>query len=158
MRKICLPIAALAMTLLALGTGADALVAQGGKPHDHHKMMIDQCAVECSKCQRECDSCGAHCAKMLAEGKKEHIKTLRTCQDCATHCGAAACIISRNGPFSDLICKACAEACARCGKACTEFKDDAHMKQCADECKKCEKACRDMLAHMKTTTSTSISK
>ena len=84
---------------------------------------------------------------MVAEGKKDHLTTLKTCQDCATHCAAAASIMSRKGPFSDLICKACAEACARCGEACAKFPDDRHMKKCAEECKKCEKACREMLRH-----------
>ena len=81
------------------------------------------------------------------QGKKEHAKTLATCQDCATHCSAAASIVARKGPFSDLICKACAEACARCGKACEQFPDDKHMKMCAEECRKCEKECREMLKH-----------
>jgi len=115
--------------------------------HDHHGGMFEKCAKACSDCQRACDSCGSHCAKLITEGKKEHLTTLRTCQDCATHCSAAACIVSRQGPFADLICKACAEACARCGKACAKFSDDEHMKMCADECKKCEKACRQMLEH-----------
>ena len=88
-------------------------------------------------------------ADLLAKGKKDHLRTLRTCQDCATHCGAAACITVRKGPFSDLICTACADACNRCGKACEKFKDDEHMKKCAEECFKCEKACREMLKHAK---------
>ena len=50
---------------------------------------------------------------------------------------------------SDLICQACAEACARCGEACEAHPEDAHMKKCAEECRKCEKACREMLEHVK---------
>ena len=68
---------------------------------------------------------------------------------CATHCGAAASVTARKGPFSDLICTACADACSRCGKACEKFKSDEHMKRCAEECFKCEKACREMLKHVK---------
>ena len=112
---------------------------------DHHGGPHDKCAKACSDCQRACDSCATHCARLLAAGKKDHLKTLATCQDCATHCSAAACIVSRKGPFTDLICKACMEACARCGKACAAFPDDKHMKQCAEECRRCEKACREML-------------
>jgi hypothetical protein len=85
---------------------------------------------------------------MVAQGKKEHQTTLRTCLDCATHCSAAAQITARRGPFSDLICKACAEACAKCGKECAKFSEDEHMKKCADECRRCEKACREMLTHL----------
>jgi hypothetical protein len=125
---------ALAMNLPAAGQG-------------HHGEYYDKCARACSDCQRSCDSCSTHCAHLLAEGKKEHHKTLATCQDCATHCAAAASIVARKGPFSDLICKACAEACERCGKACEAFPGDKHMKQCAEECRRCEKACREMLEH-----------
>jgi len=135
---------------------AVALILAGGvsrADHEHHAEFM-KCAKACSDCQRECDSCSVHCAKMVAEGKKDHLETLKTCQDCATHCAAAAAIMSRKGPFSDLICTACAEACARCGKACEKFPDDKHMKQCAEECRKCEKACREMLKYVKAHTKT----
>ena len=112
-------------------------------PAVHH--AFDKCATACSDCQRACDSCDAHCAKLLADGKKEHLKTLQMCQDCSTHCAAAASIVARKGPFAELICKACAEACRRCGKTCERFPDDPMMKKCAEECRKCETACRHML-------------
>lgn len=134
------------VTTLALGC---ALLFAGITPAgDHHHDLNDKCARACNDCQRICDACSTHCAKLVANGKKDHLTTLRTCQDCATHCSAAATIVSRNGPFSDLICTACAEACQKCGKACEKF-DDKMMKQCAEECFKCEKACREMLKHHK---------
>ena len=95
-----------------------------------------------------CDTCAAHCAFMLREGKKEHLTTLTTCQDCATVCSAAAQIVARGGPFSNTICTACAEACSLCAKECGTFPGDMHMKACAEECRKCEKACRAMVKHM----------
>jgi hypothetical protein len=134
----------------ALGAALVAALALAGNipAADHeHGDRYDKCARACSDCQRSCDSCASHCADLLAAGKKEHRKTLATCQDCATHCAAAASIVARKGPFSDLICKACAEACDRCGKACAAFPEDRHMKQCAEECRRCEKACREMLEH-----------
>ena len=39
-------------------------------------------------------------ALTVAEGKKEHLKTLRSCQDCAALCSTSAQIVSRAGPFS----------------------------------------------------------
>jgi len=107
--------------------------------------MFEKCATACSDCQRACDACSHHCGTMLAEGKKEHLTTLQTCQDCASVCAAASCVVARHGPFSDTLCKACAEACNRCGKECDKFPHDPMMKKCADQCKACEKACRDML-------------
>jgi hypothetical protein len=107
--------------------------------------MHEKCAAACSDCQRICDACARHCGAMLVEGKKEHLTTLQTCQDCAAVCAVAASIVARQGPFSDTICKACAEACNRCGKECDKFPNDPMMKKCAEICKSCEKACRDML-------------
>ena len=84
-------------------------------------------------------------------GRQEsHFKTLQTCQDCATACRAASCIVARNGPFSDLICTACADTCKRCGDACEKLQDDSMMEHYEDECRKCEKSCRDMLKHATT--------
>ena len=85
---------------------------------------------------------------MVVDGHKEHLETVRTCVDCATICASASAIVSKYGPFSDLICTACADACKRCGDACEKHGgDDPVMKACAAECRKCEKACREMLKH-----------
>lgn len=142
MRTFALSLLGLTATLaLCSGSVAD------DQPADHHGHAFDECARACSDCQRECDSCATHCRHMLAQGKKEHQTTLRTCLDCGDHCAAASRIMARRGVFSDLICKACADACARCGKECQKF-DDEHMKKCAAECRKCEKACREMLKNI----------
>jgi len=89
--------------------------------------------------------CLAHCVKMLADGKKEHLSTLHSCQDCATICSAAANIVARKGPFSEIICMSCVDACKQCGLECDKMKNDPVMKKCAEECRKCEKACQEML-------------
>jgi hypothetical protein len=147
MRYAMLPIFALTVGLF-LVSGSAAPADEKATSHDHHAAIHEDCARACNDCQRACDSCTTHCAILLSEGKKEHLKTLQTCQDCATHCAAAAGIVARGGPFADLICKACAEACKRCGDQCEKYKDDAHMKKCADACRKCEKSCRTMLKHL----------
>ncbi|HVA48770.1 MAG TPA: hypothetical protein VNH11_20560 [Pirellulales bacterium] len=113
--------------------------------HEHHAQPTSQCAAECGACQQACDSCAAHCLDLVSEGNKAHRETLQTCLDCAEICAAADQIVSRGGPFSGLICKACADACARCAAACERFTDDQHMSQCAKECRKCQSACETML-------------
>jgi hypothetical protein len=133
--------------MTAVGFAPSTTIAEEKATGHEQHMAFDQCAKACSKCERSCESCATHCATMLSQGHKEHFRTLQTCRDCATHCAAAAAIVSRMGPFSNLICTACAEACARCGKACEKFSEDKHMKQCAEECRKCEKECREMLKH-----------
>jgi hypothetical protein len=117
--------------------------------HEGHNAAFEKCAAECYACRRECESCSAHCVRLLAAGKTEHVKTLQTCRDCGDMCACAVGIISRHGPFADLICNACAEACARCEKACDRFTEEKHMKACAEECSRCEKACQEMLRHAK---------
>jgi hypothetical protein len=72
--------------------------------------------------------------------------TLATCLDCAAICATAAQVVSREGPFSNLICSACADACQRCCKECQQHSgDDLVMTRCAEECRKCETACREMV-------------
>lgn len=140
------------------GLSAGALAAMAGSAraqkagvvadHAEHDDVLQACAKACSDCQRACDMCTTHCAHQLHAGKAEHMTTLATCQDCADYCVAAAQIVARGGPFSAVICAACADACSMCGKECEKFPDDKHMKMCAEECRKCEKACRDMVKHV----------
>ena len=139
----------------AAGLSAIAVAALQGtsiadEPDEHRTHHRDagrlkKCAEACSACQRECDSCGSHCAMKLKEGSAKHAETLATCQDCADICSAASQIVSRGGPFAELICNVCADACAKCASACDKFRDDKHMRECAAECRRCEKACREMV-------------
>ena len=128
----------LAVPLAALALTAPASAAE----HDKHFM---QCAKACDDCARVCETCASHCGRLLAEGKKEHMITMQLCQDCAAVCESAGRILAKDGPMSQLICAACADACKRCGDECIKHVLDPMMKQCADECRKCEKACRDMI-------------
>jgi len=121
---------------------------QPGKAHaGHHDAAFEKCAKACADCALECDSCGRHCMEMVAEGKKEHLKTARTCADCAAICQAAACSAAKQGPLAGTICEACAKVCDACGNECDKFPNDEHMKKCARTCHDCAKACRDMVAH-----------
>lgn len=141
------------------GLSAAALAALGGnafaqgkrREHDRSRMdMFEKCSEACARCQRECDGCSTHCLEEVADGNKHHVETLQSCRDCADICSTAAEITARGGVYSDLICHACAEACARCAKACEQHgRDDKVMQKCAEECRRCEKACKEMLAHGK---------
>jgi len=144
-------VVALALAIVGLVAFAQQGQTQEKKTvHLEHNEMMQACAKDCSDCQRACDACATHCTHKLLEGKKEHLATLTDCQDCATVCAAAAQIVARGGPFSNIICTACVDACSRCGKACEQFPDDKHMKACAEECRKCETACKAMVKHIPT--------
>jgi hypothetical protein len=103
------------------------------------------CAKACDDCARMCEMCVAHCARLLGDGRKEHLDALRLCQDCAAVCEAAARVTAKDGPMSQLVCTACADACKQCGDACEKHPADPMLKRCAEECRKCEKACREMI-------------
>ncbi len=118
------------------------------QPGDAKMSHFMDCAKACDDCARICNMCAAHCTKMAVDGTKEHLVTARTCIDCATICTSASAIVINSGPFTDLICTACADACKRCGDACEKHgAHDAIMKKCMEECRACEKACRMMLKH-----------
>jgi hypothetical protein len=127
----------------------DARLTEGGTESGHasHGRSFTACADACAGCQRACDSCVRHCLTLVADGKKEHEQTLQTCLDCAEVCAAADRIVSRGGPLSDTICRACAEACQRCAEACERFANDEQMAACAKQCRTCQRACESMLDH-----------
>ena len=47
-----------------------------------------------------------------------------------------------------LSCRACADACRRCGQECESFDTDLDMKICLDACQRCEESCRNMVKAM----------
>jgi hypothetical protein len=146
-------VAILAMGGLYLASAAEPRQVPFPKPQapplpgpgvDPQMPLFVICAQTCDDCARICDMCSIHCARMLSEGKKEHFQTLRLCQDCAEICSATARVAAKDGPLSDLMYLACADACKRCGDACEKFASDPMMNKCVQECRRCEKMCRDM--------------
>jgi hypothetical protein len=140
----------------ALGAllGGAATVAVSGaqlraqdKAPEHHEHFA-ACAKACADCQVSCDSCFHHCAALVAEGKKDHVKTMHTCVDCGECCKLAATLAARGSPFAKDACDCCAKCCDECAKACEKFPDDKHMAACAKSCRDCAKACREMIKHL----------
>jgi hypothetical protein len=145
MRRHHLAIAAVAVMVGSLG--AIRILADEPKtaPRHHATAEMEACMKECARCARECESCLNHCLELIADGKKEHVRTLRTCNDCGDMCAMAGKLIARDDAFMNLMCDACAKACDGCGAECTKFAHDDHMARCARACKDCATACRDMV-------------
>ena len=143
MRRSAIAVGALVVAL-AGGYGVARLGAADEK-HAHHGAEMDKCMRECARCAKECESCFSHCTMLVAQGKKDHVRTLKTCIDCGDFCALAGKLIARDGAFMTLACDACAKACDQCGAECQKHPSDEHMKRCADACKDCAQACRDMV-------------
>jgi hypothetical protein len=146
-RNLSILLGLLAVGLFALSGYGTAQDEKPAEKHNHeaHAGPSQHCAVACSTCMRECESCAHHCARLVAGGHKDHMRTLGTCSDCAEFCAAAAKIVSRHGPLANTMCESCAKACDSCGAACEKFSDDTHMQACAKACRDCAKACRTMI-------------
>jgi hypothetical protein len=117
----------------------------GGKDHAHDAYA--DCAKACAQCMLYCDSCHHHCARLVSEGKKDHLASMRLCNDCGEVCALAARITARQGPTAVAVCQTCARVCDACATSCEKFPDDKHMTQCAKACRDCAKACRAMVEH-----------
>jgi len=135
------------LATLAGSWGIMGLLADEPKSAEHHHATaeMDACMKACARCAKECESCFTHCTNLVAEGKKEHLRTLRTCNDCGDMCAMAGKLVARGGPFMNAMCEACAKACDGCGAECAKSPHDEHMTRCADACKDCAKACREMV-------------
>jgi len=133
--------------LAVVAAGLAVLVGVEARADATHEQFA-ACAKACADCQQQCDSCFHHCAGLVADGKKEHAKTMHSCVDCAEFCGTAAKLVSRHSAMSATACEACAKASDDCAAACEKFPDHKQMADCAKSCRDCAKACREMLKHL----------
>jgi len=138
--------------LSVLGATAAGLAAVSAtSAQAQHSAQLDkvheECYDACAECAKSCDMMFHHCARLLAEGKKEHARPMHMAADCAEFCKLSATMIARHSPLMVHSCQACAEACKACASACSKF-DSAEMKACAETCKKCEESCREMVKAM----------
>ena len=129
---------------LASVASREARAAQEG--HEHDKTH-EECLKACSDCAKVCDETFHHCYLEVAQGKKEHAKSLHLLSDCAGFCGLSACMIAKHSPLMVHSCAACAEACKATAAEVGKF-DSPEMKAAAKTLLACEKSCREMVAHM----------
>lgn len=135
----------LILTFLAMAAHTSHAEPQSA---DKHAAQLTECAKVCADCQLECDSCFAHCLKLLADEKKEHAATAQLCADCAECCKTCATLCARQSPLSRHMLECCAKCCEQCAEACAKFPDDEHMAKCAKSCQECAKHCRETLKQL----------
>jgi hypothetical protein len=139
----------------ALGAGAvglTALAARADEKAADSCCQLDKthedCLKACGDCAKACDMTFNHCFTMVAEGKKEHAKSMRLLGDCAGFCGLSACMIAKQSPLMAFSCGACADACAKTAAEVERFDDSGAMSHAAKALRACEKSCRSMVVSM----------
>lgn len=139
-------LATAALALFAVTSSASVAAPANDSPHASHML---KCATVCADCQVQCDSCFAHCAKLVGEGKTDHAKCMRLCVDCAECCKMCASLCARQSDLCAHACECCAKCCDDCATACEKFPDDKVMAACAKSCRNCAKECTAMAKMMK---------
>ena len=131
--------------------GSGLLFVSGSKASGAQKAHAEgahaECLKACQECSQECNETFHHCLMELAQGKKEHARSLRLAVDCAKFCNLSADLVASKSPLMVHSCAACAEACKACAAECDKF-DSTQMKDCAQACRACESTCRAMVKAM----------
>ena len=134
--------------LSALAAGEAAAQAHEHEHAHHHDKTHEECLKACGDCAKSCDETFHHCYLMVADGKKEHAKSLHLLSDCAGFCALSACMIAKHSPLMIHSCLACAEACKETAAEVGKF-DSPEMKDAVKALERCEASCREMVKAMK---------
>jgi len=132
--------------LAALSPGSSPAQHEGEHAH-HHDKIHEDCLKACSDCAKSCDETFHHCYMMVAQGKREHARSLHLVSDCAGFCSLSACMIAKHSPLMVHSCAACAEACKATVAEVEKF-DSPEMKAAAKALHRCEDSCREMVKAM----------
>ncbi|MGZ3864510.1 MAG: four-helix bundle copper-binding protein [Bacteroidia bacterium] len=102
---------------------------------ENTKDIIDKlyfCAAQCERCHYACHR----------EKDREMLdRCMMLDQDCTELCRLTAQVIERNSENSELLLKACAEACLKCAEECEMHADMEHCKKCAEACRATAELC-----------------
>ena len=101
-----------------------------------HEQQRQACINHCTRCHAVCLRTAAHCLR--AGCGAEMIATLQVCADL---CRASADTLLRASTLQRIVCRACAEVCAKCAAACEALVNDAQLKECTAVCLSCFDAC-----------------
>lgn len=126
---------------------ATSAKAQQASATHHRDKIHEDCLNACSDCARMCDETFHHCYVQVAEGKRDHAKSLHLVSDCASFCNLSASMIAKHSPLMMQSCAACGSACATTATEVERF-DAPEMKAAAQALRKCERSCREMVKAM----------
>lgn len=108
-------------------------------------MPMSDCVDQCIASHRICLETAAYVTKQGGALATASLVAMLT--DCAEICQTTANSMLRQSSFHRILCRACAETCARCAQECLRHADDQQMARCSATCKECAASCR-MMADM----------
>ncbi|HEY4283438.1 MAG TPA: four-helix bundle copper-binding protein [Chthoniobacterales bacterium] len=118
------------------------------KPTSNHPVSIE-CIAACYACTAACNACADAC--LGEKDVAAMVDCIRDCNDCADVCLATARIMSRftrtDFKLAGAQLRACIQACHACGEVCQKHGSKmGHCRVCAEACARCLKACDALLA------------
>jgi hypothetical protein len=89
-------------------------------------------------CATYCDLCAAACLRET--DVRQMADCIRMTMDCAEVCRVTSAMLARTSDSINVMCRACAEVCARCAEHCEGFELD-HCRACAKACRRAQEEC-----------------
>jgi hypothetical protein len=128
----------------ALAIGAALARPAAGQQHQMTNMenSMEDCIDLCIASHRMCLTTVNYAMKR--GGALASPAMLAMLADCAELCQTTANSMLRGSPLHQVLCQACAEACARCADECSHHQADQQMVRCAQTCRTCAEGCRTM--------------
>jgi hypothetical protein len=104
-----------------------------------HAQQVQACINLCTRCQAVCLGTASH--YLERGGAAQAVTTLLVCADT---CRACADTLLRGSALHRILCRACAEVCAKCAAACEALDPQPQLKECTAACLGCFDACAAM--------------
>ncbi len=145
-RKMLIGAGALGATALAATTlGSSMTMAEGMTGHHHHVAAGDK-HLELAKTLHHCvamaEACIDHCLDTFKSGDTAMADCAISVQETMAFCTAHAKLASYNSKYLKAMIDLGIQVCADCEKQCRKHEKHASCKACADACASCIKACK----------------
>ena len=103
------------------------------------------CIELCVDCHKACTQTATH--YLQTSGAHAEANHVRLMLDCAEICQTSANFMMRGSDLHAHTCAACAVVCRRCAEACARMgDDDPRLRACAEQCARCAESCARMAA------------
>lgn len=142
-----LGLGALASTLAGNMAGMSDALAAGMEHHHHHggsqnRAMMDAVNV----CVNTGPACAAHCLEVIRSGDLSIVDCMASVQETAAFSAAFAYLMAVNSRHLNDMCAVAIKICSDCQQQCEKHAVHAPCKAYAEACAACVRACRAHLA------------